>query len=242
MQQEVGKGFVAQVGYTGSEGHHLFDKYTVNLINPVTGKVALPAFGSFGLKANDGNNNFNALQATVRRRFLHGLLFQANYMWSHGIADASDGSGTGIAFQNMAAAPATAAAPTSMSATTLPPTASGNCLSDTASSYLTSGLASQILGGWSLSGLATARTGKPINITISRKAAALPDGNTSGQRPNLVPGVVDLRRIRRASPTSGSTRRRSPLPRMEPGATWDATSPTARAITKSTPACRSVSA
>jgi hypothetical protein len=55
--------------------------------------------------------------------------------------------------------------------------------------YLTSGPASKILGGWSLSGLATARTGKPVNITVSRKAAALPDGNTSGQRPNLVPGV-----------------------------------------------------
>jgi hypothetical protein len=54
--------------------------------------------------------------------------------------------------------------------------------------YLTSGVASQILGGWSLSGLATARTGKPINITITRKAAALPDGNTSGQRPNYVYG------------------------------------------------------
>ena len=49
-------------------------------------------------------------------------------------------------------------------------------------------MASQIFGGWSLSGLATARTGKPINITISRKAAALPDGNTSGQRPNYVFG------------------------------------------------------
>ncbi len=55
--------------------------------------------------------------------------------------------------------------------------------------YLTSGLASKILGGWSLSGLATARTGTPINITISRKAGALPDGNTSSQRPNLVPGA-----------------------------------------------------
>jgi hypothetical protein len=55
--------------------------------------------------------------------------------------------------------------------------------------YLTSGPASDILGGWSLSGLATARTGIPVNITISRKAAALPDGNTSSQRPNLVRGV-----------------------------------------------------
>ncbi len=89
VQQDVGRGFIAQVGYVGGEGHHLFDKYTVNLINPATGKRTLSAFGSFGLKANDGNNNFNALQASLQRRFFRGLLFQANYMWSHGIADAS---------------------------------------------------------------------------------------------------------------------------------------------------------
>ncbi|MGD0773970.1 MAG: TonB-dependent receptor, partial [Candidatus Solibacter sp.] len=58
-QHEVGHGFVAQVGYVGGEGHHLFDKYSVNLINPATGKRTLAAFGSFGMKANDGNNNFN---------------------------------------------------------------------------------------------------------------------------------------------------------------------------------------
>ena len=47
----IGEGLVvAQVGYTGSEGHHLFDKYTVNLINPLTGKRPLAAFGSFGLE------------------------------------------------------------------------------------------------------------------------------------------------------------------------------------------------
>ena len=101
VQREVGHGFVAQVGYVGAEGHHLFDKYTVNLINPATGKRTLSAFSSFGMKSNDGNNNFNALQASLQRRFAHGLLFQANYMWSHGITDASDGSGTSVGFQDM---------------------------------------------------------------------------------------------------------------------------------------------
>ncbi len=189
VEHEVGKGFVAQAGYTGSEGHHLFDKYTVNLINPVTGKVALPAFGSFGLKSNDGNNNFNALQATVRRRFLRGFLFQVNYMWSHGIADASDGSGTGIAFQNMSCRACDRSSTDIDVRHNFTTNAVWELPFGHGKPYLTSGLASQILGGWSLSGLATARTGKPINITITRKAAALPDGNTSGQRPNLVPGV-----------------------------------------------------
>jgi hypothetical protein len=47
----------------------------------------------------------------------------------------------------------------------------------------------RLLGGWEVAGIASARTGLPVNIAVSRAASALPDGNTSGQRPNLVPGV-----------------------------------------------------
>ncbi len=60
--------WLLQAGYTGGEGHHLFDRYTVNTINPLTGTRPLADFGSFGLKANDGNNNFNALQVSLHRR------------------------------------------------------------------------------------------------------------------------------------------------------------------------------
>src|SRR5262249_10927816 len=45
-------------------------------------------------------------------------------------------------------------------------------------------------GGWDWSGIATARTGLPLNVTVTRKATDVPDGNTlSAERPNLVPGV-----------------------------------------------------
>src|SRR5262249_41068495 len=155
-----------------------FDKYTVNLVNPVTGKVPLPTFGSFGMKANDGNNNFNSLQTSIRRQFLHGFLFQANYMWSHGIADASDGSGTSIGFQNMSCRACDRSSPDIDTRHTFTTNGVWELPFGPGKQHLSTGMASQILGGWSLSGLATARTGKPINITVSRKAAALPDGNT----------------------------------------------------------------
>ena len=93
VQSQLPGEIVAQVGYVGSVGHHLFTRHTINLIDPVTGKRPLADFGSFGLKSNVGNNTFNALQASVERRFVNGLLFQANYMWSHGITDASIGAG-----------------------------------------------------------------------------------------------------------------------------------------------------
>jgi len=47
----------------------------------------------------------------------------------------------------------------------------------------------QAFGGWSLSGSLTARSGRPVNITISRAASAVPGGYNLTQRPNVVPGV-----------------------------------------------------
>src|SRR4029077_101577 len=138
----------------------------VNLIDPVTGKRPLPGFGSFGFKTNDGNNNFNTLQASLQRRFVRGLLYQMNYMWSHGIADASIGSGESVAFQNMGCRAC------DRSSTNI----------DVRHVMTMNGVyelpflrANRYLGGWEVAGIASARTGLPVNITASRTAAQLPD-------------------------------------------------------------------
>jgi hypothetical protein len=189
VQQQLPWDFVLQGGYVGGEGHNLFTRYTINLINPLTGKRALSQFNSFGLKANDGNNDFNALQVSLQRRFVRGLLLQGNYMWSHGIADASIGSGESVAFQNQACRACDRSSTNVdvrhnfvMNAVYQLPFGKGK-------PYLSNGLASRIFGGWELTGLASARTGLPVNITITRKAATLPDQNTSAQRPDLVSGM-----------------------------------------------------
>jgi len=189
IQQQLPKDWLFQVDYVGGEGHHLFDRYTINLINPVTGKRPLAGFGSFGLKANDANNNFNALQVSLHRRFVHGLLFQTNYMWSHGITDASIGAGESVAIQHMSCR----ACDRSSSNIDVRHNITTNAVYELpfghGKRFLNDGIASTIFGGWELAGIAYARTGLPVNITMSRKASALPDGNTSNQRPNLVPGV-----------------------------------------------------
>jgi hypothetical protein len=51
-----------------------------------------------------------------------------------------------------------------------------------------SGFENALLGGWQLSGIGMARTGLPLNVTLSRSASALPDGINSNQRPNVVLG------------------------------------------------------
>ena len=190
VQQQLPGKFQLQTGYVGGEGHHLFTRYTINRIDPVTGKRPLAQFSQFGLKTNDGNNNFNALQVSLERRFTSGFLWQTQYMWSHGIADSSIGSGESISFQNQSCRACDRSdtnidvrhTMTSNAIYELPFGQGRRFLNDR-------GLASTIFGGWELSGVATASAGRPVNVTLSRKASQLPDGNTGSQRPDLVPGV-----------------------------------------------------
>jgi hypothetical protein len=111
-------------------------------------------------------------------------------MWSHGIADASIGSGESVAFQNMACRACDRSNTNidvrhvlTMNAVYQLPFGKGKQFLNS------SGSLSKLVGGWELAGIASARTGLPVNITVSRSASALLDGNTSGQRPNLVAGV-----------------------------------------------------
>jgi hypothetical protein len=60
------------------------------------------------------------------------------------------------------------------------------------------GIAGVLMGGWSLTGIATARSALPVNVTISRSASVTPYGYTVNQRPDLVPGVS-------LTPPGGST-------------------------------------
>jgi hypothetical protein len=190
IEQQLPGKFQLQSGYVGSEGHHLFDRYQVNLIDPLTGTRPLSNFSQFGYKANDANDNFNALQISVKRRLANGFLWQTQYMWSHGITDASIGAGESVTIQDMACR----ACDRSSSPYDIRHTVTSNAIYELpfgpGRRFLNQrSLLASIFGGWELSGIETARTGEPINITISRPTSALPDGNNSTQRPNLLPGV-----------------------------------------------------
>ncbi|HKD07919.1 MAG TPA: TonB-dependent receptor [Bryobacteraceae bacterium] len=180
IQRQLPWKFQLQTGYLGSVGRHLFTRYQINLIDPTTGKRPLADFSQFGLKANDGNNNFNAWQTSLERRFTNGFLWQTQYMWSHGISDGSLGAGESLTFQNQSCR----VCDRSDTSIDVRHTMTTNAIYQLP--FLRS---SKIFGGWELSGIATASSGRPVNITLSRKAGQLPDGNTGSQRPNLVPGA-----------------------------------------------------
>jgi hypothetical protein len=50
-----------------------------------------PAWGSLTGYNYNAISNYNALQATVNKRFSNGLLFSANYVWSHFLDDQDSG-------------------------------------------------------------------------------------------------------------------------------------------------------
>jgi hypothetical protein len=120
-------------------------------------------------------------------------------MWSHAVNDGALGSGVEDDFpQNIACRACERAssdqdARQSFSLATVYELPFGK-----GRTYLTSGLVSNIFGGWELTGVAGGRTGLPVNITVDRSAAVMPDGNSANQRPNYVEGVS-------LAPPGGST-------------------------------------
>src|SRR3989442_5776383 len=190
IQRQLPHSFTGQVGYVGSVGHNLFGGRQVNLRDPITGRRPLPEFGQFQIKYNDSNSNFRALLASLQRSFTSGWLLQTQYILSHAVADGSGGTGETAQVQNSSCpvcdrsdAPFDVRHSLTMNSVYQLPIGPGR------SHWNAKGVAGNLIGGWQLSGILTARTGLPVNITVTRKASDMLDGNSRNQRPDLVPGV-----------------------------------------------------
>lgn len=195
IQQQLPAAFVAQVGYVGSNAHHQFNRSFVNTINPLTGTRPLPSFSNVDEKQNNGNSNFNGMQVSLQRNSRAGFTWSTQYMWSKNISD-NAGAGDGSQLMISGCRQCDRAAAdwdvrhnfTSIGSYQLP-FGKGRAYGPK------EGFAGTMISGWELSGLWTARTGRPFNITVNRSAADLPDGvaatpsaGAPAQRPNYVVG------------------------------------------------------
>ncbi len=190
VQQTLPWRLAVQMGYIGNQGHKLFSRTFVNVIDPALGRRPLPQFGRVDQKDNNGSSSFNGLQVSLRRPFLEGVLIGGQYMWSHSINDGSVGGGEAAAPQNVN----DRRADRGSSAQDIRHTATINWVCELpfgpGRRYLTEGgVLPHLLGGWQFAGLLQARTGRQLTVSVTRSSADLPDGNNSGQRPNLVAGV-----------------------------------------------------
>ena len=197
IQQALPGGLVLDTGYIGYHGYHQFTRWYINgcalYSNPCV--RAFPAFGPIDIKQTDSNNHMNGWQTSLRRSFKSGLSFSANYMWSHAINDDSTGGGetdypeiNGCRSCDVASSDYDIRHTFSMNTIYQLPFGKER-------PYLNQrGLADAILGGWELSSTASARSGLPVNTTITRDPSAVPDGlsienGASFQRPNYVSGT-----------------------------------------------------
>ena len=179
VQQLLPWGFTAQAGYLGIEATHLSSKSAENVINPLTGTRPLPNFNQIGTVGSWSNSSYHGLQSSLQRTARSGLFLKLNYSWSHAINEDTQGGGGPATPQNVACVSCDKASSAADERQTLYVSASYPLPFGHSSRW----------GGWSLSGVNSFHTGLPLNVTISRKATAVPDGNTSNQRPNYVGGV-----------------------------------------------------
>lgn len=194
VEQKFPFQILSSIGYLGSHGAHLPLHTVVNTLNPVTRVAPLPAFGLVDYKNSSSDSHFNGLVVSLTRPFSSGLIFGATYLWSHSMDDGANvGNNTGgeadlpenVACLRCERANSDLDIRHSFTANVVYelPVGAGK-------TYLNRGFAGHLLGNFQVSSLAVARTGLPVNVTVARTAASLPDGNTmSPQRPNLVPGI-----------------------------------------------------
>lgn len=141
---------------------------------------------------NSSNDAYtHALQTSIQRSFNTGWMLSANYEWSHSINTGGIGGGEASTPQNSNCIPCERGSSdqdmrhyfTTSTIYQLPFGRGRIFLSNS------SRATDFFLGGWQLAGIASVRSGLPLNVTMSRPASALPDQINKGQRPNRVPGV-----------------------------------------------------
>jgi len=181
VEHSITPGVNFSVGYQGQQSYHVFSRDTQNVLNPITKQRPLPAFDPIDVRGAVGVASFHGLVGSLQVKNWHGLLFQTNYMFSHALNDNSSGGGGADGSPQNVACRSCDKASSSIDAR--------HVLSLNYAYRVPVGKG-RWYGGFEWSGITTARTGLPINVTVTRAAATLADGNTlSAQRPNLIQGV-----------------------------------------------------
>jgi len=153
-------------------------------------------YSSVGEIASISNSSYNALQASLRKRFSHGLSFLASYTWSHSIDDVSSFNITGSASQPVAGENDLAQNPFDLAAER------GRSMFDSRHRFIlsyqwmlpflqrSSGWYGHVFGNWQLNGIVTAMSGGPFTVfdsnDVSLQGQAPEITGFSANRPNLI--------------------------------------------------------
>lgn len=206
VQRDLGRNYVAQVGYVGSRAVRVSGNLNLNAgQTPGLDQAGQPLFGQFrravatNLVNALGDSVYHSMQATLTKRFSNG--FQANlaYTWSKAIGICCD-------MQNSGGPAINALNFFGLNRTLLPVDRTHN-IQLTANYELPFGtgraiksgnkLIDGIIGGWQLNGLMSFMTGNPFNVTADGATLLMP-GNT--QTPDVIGVPERLGGIGRGNP------------------------------------------
>ncbi len=162
------------VGYIGTKGSHLANIRNVNLprtpdaVLASNTRLARPNFSNISLHSNDLNSNYESLTAKVEKRFSKGLTLLSSFAWAHSIDQGNEDlfdAGGGVATPwDMARERASSSLDRRfgfvLSSVYEIPLGKGR-------SYMTSGVANAIFGGWQIGGILSKYTGMPVPHTIN---------------------------------------------------------------------------
>jgi hypothetical protein len=187
IQQQLTSDTVLTVAYVGTRGEHLTIYPNIN--QPVPGPGAAgprrlyPTFQTITAVYHASDSYYNALQATLERRFSHGLAFMASYAWGHAIDESSTTAAGGL--QNPLCMVCDRGSSDFdirhslvLSWSYELPFGKGKMLGKNLA-----GAADLIAGGWKLNSIMTFQSGSPFSVT----SATNTEGSGGGaQRANLV--------------------------------------------------------
>ena len=218
VQRSLGRDVLLEVGYVGTKGTKLPRFIEANPTVYIPGQTTADnvdqrrihsgcglndpesdcEFASTGLITGIANSSYNALEASLRKRFSHGLSFLASYTWSHAIDDVSSFNIAGSSSIQVAGENDLAQDPRNLAAER------GPSLFDARHRLVFSyqwslpffehlqGAGKTVLGGWQLNGIVTGMSGTPFTVFDSRdnsfQGSAPEITGFSANRPNLVPG------------------------------------------------------
>jgi hypothetical protein len=189
LQKTLPLGMVLNLGYNGARSNHLDVKLAPRALPTSPGTDP----GDLLFNYEEAEAYYKNNQATVRlnKRLQHGVSLGANYQYGHAIDDASSVNGSGGSvvqdWQNLAAQEG-------HSVLDFRHQVSGNYLFELPFGpdkfWVTSGVGSHILEGFSVSGTFAFATGGWVSPAFEPTAQGVECGNASAVRPNLVPGQL----------------------------------------------------
>jgi outer membrane receptor protein involved in Fe transport len=192
VQREVLRGTMLEVAYVGKFGHHLLYALETNpavyrpgetLANENNYRI-IPGWGALSDMASIANSSYNGLQVQATKRMSHNFSVQGAYTFSKAIDQTSSTSPE----SSLAPNPFNLAAERGLASFNAKHIASLSWIYDLPTLQHQPAALRLVAGGWQWNGLFTARTGEPLNATVSGDIAL---SGTGSQRPNVVGSMAE---------------------------------------------------